>query len=322
MATCRNSLSPGSSVGSSETLIGGPCGLGSIYRLLRRLDVPYYENFVPESSPPVDQDGNLSSRVSVRKSISKTPRDSIGTTKRGDLTGTYLEICILKHPSLKGHPYLPELLAVTLINSPGGYNISLITGTVHGTLEDLFNVERKVSKDPRPYLISWAEREDIVLQCAEGLAALHDCNILHNNVQPSCFTVYITHPSPENRSINVKISSFTSAVLITTIRSTDEILPANGEWSSIGPLASCVSSPFCRDIHSFGLMVMYLSYYEFMGVEECMEFLKTQRGFYDELGIHPLLDKALSLFHVVSRCCISHDAQAISMHWVAPIIKP
>ena len=68
-------------------------------------------------------------------------------------------------------------------------------------------------------------------------------------------------------------------------------------------------------------MVMYFSYYEFMDVEACMEFLKSQRGFYDELRMHPALNTALSLFRVVSRCCISHEGGAISMHWVAPTIR-
>ena len=324
MANCRSSLSPSSSDGGAGNVIGGSCGLASVYRLLRRLDVPYYDNFVPDNIPEADSVATLASLVSVRRSAAPRAHESDKTTKTLNLAETYLEICILKHPSLKGHPYIPELLGITLLNSPGGsidYDIGLITPTTHGTLEDLFTVERKVSSDPRSYLISWAEREEIVFQCAEGLAVLHDCNILHNNVQPSSFTVYITYPSPETRTIHVKLSNFGNAVPMTLRTNSEDVAPANGQWSSIGPLATCVSSLFCRDIHSFGLMVMYMSYYEFMGVEECMEFLKTQRGFYDELGMHPALDTALSLFNIVSRCCISHDGQPISMHWVASSIK-
>src|SRR5271170_3818140 len=324
MANCRSSLSPSSSDGGAGNVIGGSCGLASVYRLLRRLDVPYYDNFVPDNIPEADSVATLASLVSVRRSAAPRAHESDKTTKTLNLAETYLEICILKHPSLKGHPYIPELLGITLLNSPGGsidYDIGLITPTTHGTLEDLFTVERKVSSDPRSYLISWAEREEIVFQCAEGLAVLHDCNILHNNVQPSSFTVYITYPSPETRTIHVKLSNFGNAVPMTVRTNSEDIAPANGQWSSIGPLATCVSSLFCRDIHAFGLMVMYMSYYEFMGVEECMEFLKTQRGFYDELGMHPALDTALSLFNIVSRCCISHEGQPISMHWVASSIK-
>lgn len=324
MATCRSPLSPSSSDGSAVDVIGGYCGLASLYRLLRRLNVQYYDNFVSGNPLRIEAIGNVASPVSVRQYAARGTQQSDNTSKTPNLSEIYLEICILKHPSLEGHPNIPDLIGVTLLNSPADsldYGIGLITNTIHGTLEDLFTVERKVSRDPRPYLISWTEREEIVLQCAEGLAALHDCNILHNNVQPASFTVYITHSTATARTINVKLSEFSNALPLSLKPSAEDVPPANGKWSSIGPLATCVSSLFCRDIHSFGLMVMYMSYYEFMGVEECMEFLKTQRGFYDELGMHPALDTALSLFNVVSKCCISHEDKPISMHWVASNVK-
>jgi len=324
MAACRSSLSPNSTDGSAGDVIGGYCELASLYRLLKRLNIQYYDNFVPGNPLNTDLVGTLASPVSVRKYAGRSSQNSDSPAKTPNLAEIYLEICILNHPSLKEHPNIPELIGITLLNSPGdfmSYDIGLITRTVHGTLEDLFAVERKACRDPRSYLISWNEREEMVLQCAKGLAALHDCNILHNNVQPSSFTVYITHPTANERTIHVKLSDFSKAVPVTLKQNPLEVAPANGNWSSIGPLATCVSSVFCRDIHSFGLMVMYMTYYEFMGVEECMEFLKTQRGYYDELGMHPALNTALSLFNIVSRCCISHEAKPISMHWVASNVK-
>lgn len=300
--------------------------LASLGRLLRKLDVLYYDNFIENKAVQTASDtaSHTLSGISVRK-IKAPPshRPSYAAT-RTTLAQAYLEICILRQPALRGHPFLQELLGVTLI-SPNGdphqYQLGLIVNEEHGTLEDLLAVERKTSRDPRSYLISWAEREEIILQCAEGLAAVHDCNILHNNVQPSSFAVCITQSVEGTRAINIKLSNFGDAVPLSSETIIEDIEPANGQWSEIGPLANCISSPFCRDIHSFGLMVMYLTYYEFMNVQDTMDFLKTQRGFYDELGMHPALDTALSLFHIVSRCCISHGGQPISMHWVAPTIK-
>jgi serine/threonine protein kinase len=324
-----NEFVPDSCDGTAKPFINSRYGLASLRRLLRQLDVPYYDKLNPEQLPRwtmlnVGPDiiiPGLSVRRIGKKKCPETSQSILAPT---DITQTYLEVCIMRHPSLKDHSYIPKLLGVTLISPLGdsfSYQFGLIVNEFHGTLEDLFVVERKEPQDPRPYLISWTEREEIALQCAEGLSVLHDCNILHNNIQPSSFTVYITHPSPSTRTINVKISNFGHAILVTPESILDDVPPANGDWSSIGPLANCVLSPFCRDIHSFGLMVMYLSYYEFMNVEECMAFLKSERGFYDELAMHPAFISGLSLFHVVSRCCISHEGRPISMHWVAPTIK-
>lgn len=312
-----------------------PVGLAQFRRLLRKLDVPYHDrlNSTESSIHATMQDllqpsdsalPSLSpSRVAVRK-VNATEDSSSSTSTRLNLSRIYLEVCILSNPALAGHPNMPQLLGVTLIPSLGDigdYQFGIVTNTVHGTLEDLLAVERKTSQDPRAYLIPWTEREDIAVQCAEGLAALHDCNILHNKVQPASFSVHITQTSSSTRIINVKLSNFADAVPLTPYTILNDIPPANGQWASVGPLANCNASPFCRDIHSFGLTIMYLSYYEFMSMEQTMEFLKTQKTFYDELGMLPLLDTTLSLFHVVSKCCVNHGDQTLSMHWVAPSIR-
>lgn len=309
-------------------------GLAQLRKLLQKVDIQYYDQY---------NEGNVGFEIAMRNvqsiddnlalipiatSVRKVEAKRSGTSSTGhhclDLSELYIEICVMSHPALQGHPNILELLGITLLPATGDSTLpqfALVTTCTHGTLEDLLAVERKTSRDLRSYLIPWSEREDIAIQCAEGLAALHDCNILHNNVQPSSFTIFITDTSASTRKVHVKLSCFGNAVSLTPNTFIDDIIPANGHWSSIGPLANCVDSPFCRDIHSFGLVVMYMCYYEFMDVQESMDFLRTQKEFYDELGMHPALNTDLSLFHVVSRCCISHGSQLISMHWVAPTIE-
>lgn len=314
--------------------VEGRLGVARLCRLLRKCQVAYYDSFNPDDgvlqrpshspkSHPADFNITPYARpsgVSVRKAGDTCLRSK----SHGNLEQVYREICVLCHPSLKGHPYIPELLGMTLL-TPFGESLEpifgLITDAFHGTLEDLLAIERKATRDLQSNLISWTEREDIVLQCAEGIAALHDCNIVHNDVRPSSFAIFITHPTPDSRVINVKVSGFANAILLTPGIAVDDIAPANGEWGSVSPLATCEESPFCRDIHSFGLMVMYLCYYEFMDLNETIDFLRTQKGFYEELGFHPALDTALSLFRIVSKCCISHDDPPVTMHSVAPMIK-
>lgn len=314
-----------------------PVGLSQFRRLLRKLDVRYHdslngtEDSVQVFTQDILQTSDISlapmapSRVSVRKVNTTRDISSATSAARMNLSRIYLEVCVMSNPALTGHPNMSQLLGVTAIppvGDSGDYHFGILTNTTHGTLEDLLAVERKTSRDPRSYLIPWTEREDIAAQCAEGLAALHDCNILHNDVQPASFSVYITQTSPSTRVINVKLSNFAEAIPLTPYTILNDIPPANGQWCSIGPLANCTASPFCRDIHSFGLMVMYLSYYEFMSMEQTMEFLRTQKTFYDELGMHPALNTSLSLFNVVSKCCVNHGQQILSMHWVAPTIRP
>lgn len=309
-------------------------GLTQLRKLIRKVDIQYWEEYNEHTVSleiairnALSIDDNLPLThvpTSVRKVEVKRSDASSSSHHYLDLNEMYMETCIMSHPALQGHSNILELLGITLLPSTGDSmdpQFGMVTTFTHGTLEDLLAVERKTSRDPRSYLIPWSEREDIAIQCAEGLAALHDCNILHNNVQPSSFTICISNTSPSTRKLHIKLSCFGNAVPLTPNTVIDDIVPANGHWSSIGPLANCVDSPFCRDIHSFGLVVMYMCYYEFMDVQESMDFLRTQKEFYDELGMHPALNTDLSLFHVVSRCCISHGSQPITMHWVAPTIE-
>jgi hypothetical protein len=309
-------------------------GLAQLRKLVRQLGIQYYDEYDPENvgfeiaMRSVQSIGDRLPLTPFATSVQKVEAKRPGTASTGrrnlDLSEIYMEVCIMSHPALKEHPNILELFGITLLPSLRDsleYDFGLVTASTHGTLGDLLAVERKTSRDPRSYLIPWSEREDIAIQCAEGLAALHDCNILHNNVQPSSFTIHISNTSPSTRKVHVKLSNFGTAISLTPYTVFDDIVPANGQWSSIGPLANCVDSPFCRDIHSFGLMVMYMCYYEFMDVQESMDFLRTQKEFYDELGMHPALNTDLSLFLVVSQCCISHGAQPVTMHWVAPTIR-
>jgi hypothetical protein len=321
---------------ATEVVHAVPVGLSQFRRLLRKLDVRYHDcldgtDCLHVFTQDILQTSDISvaslvpSRVSVRKVNTTRHISSATSVAKINLSRIYLEVCIMSNPALIGHPNMPQLMGATLIppvGDSGDYQFGIVTNTVHGTLEDLLAVERKSSRDPRAYLIPWTEREEITAQCAEGLAALHDCNILHNDVQPASFSIYITQTSPSTRIINVKLSNFAEAIPLTPYTMLDDVPPANGQWCSIGPLANCTTSPFCRDIHSFGLLVMYLSYYEFMSMEQTMEFLRTQKTFYDELGMHLALNTSLSLFNVVSKCCVNHGLQPLSMHWVAPTIRP
>jgi hypothetical protein len=309
--------------------------MATLSRILRRLDVPYHDAAdvhkvdyrgaidVRSTSQVHNSHSSENTGVSIRKVTSEVSR-SPQSSEQFDWSRIYTEISIMKHPALKDHPNVQELLGITLIppfGDPTEYQLGLITHAIHGTLEDLLSVETKSSRDPRPYLISWSEKEDIAIQCAKGLAALHDCHILHNNVQPSSIAVSITELSKTARKISIQVSCFGNAVAVTRLVTTEDIPCGNGLWSSIGPLARCSTSPYCRDIHAYGLMVMHLCFYEFMDIEGAMSFLDIQRGFYDELGTHPGLDDEMGLHHVVSKCCISHDPNFGSLHWVAPYIS-
>src|SRR5271170_4204616 len=97
-------------------------GLASLRRLLRGLQIPYYDNFAA-----TDYSQRASSKttqfpangVSVQLLGKPTPQASSSQAFQSpaqiNLTQVYLEVCILRHPSLNGHPYLPELLAETLL---------------------------------------------------------------------------------------------------------------------------------------------------------------------------------------------------------------
>ncbi|KAF4901975.1 putative serine/threonine-protein kinase [Colletotrichum fructicola] len=136
--------------------------------------------------------------------IVKHPKASFATAQgdSGAFADAATELQILRHPPLKGHDNIIELLAVMYHDTgeplPGVPRIMpalVLEYAEHGSLKT-FQEQGGGS--------SFVDQIQIAIDTAQGLKALHDCGIIHGDVKPSNLLV-CRH---ETRSFIVKLSDF------------------------------------------------------------------------------------------------------------------
>lgn len=136
--------------------------------------------------------------------IVKHPKASFATAQgdSGAFADAATEQQILRHPPLKGHDNIIELLAVIYHDTgeplPGVPRIMpalVLEYAEHGSLKT-FQEQGGGS--------SFVDQIQIAIDTAQGLKALHDCGIIHGDVKPSNLLV-CRH---ETRSFIVKLSDF------------------------------------------------------------------------------------------------------------------
>ncbi|EQB43831.1 hypothetical protein CGLO_17476 [Colletotrichum gloeosporioides Cg-14] len=136
--------------------------------------------------------------------IVKHPKASFATAQgdSGAFADAATELQILRHPPLKGHDNITELLAVMYHDTgeplPGVPRIMpalVLEHAEHGSLKT-FQEQGGGS--------SFVDQIQIAIDTAQGLKALHDCGIIHGDVKPSNLLV-CRH---ETRSFIVKLSDF------------------------------------------------------------------------------------------------------------------
>ncbi|KAM0213045.1 hypothetical protein ACHAQD_009487 [Fusarium lateritium] len=158
----------------------------------------------------------------------------------GDIS---LELQILRHPLLKKHENIVDLLAVMYHDTGNEQGIRVLPALV---LEYAEYGSLKAFQEAG-YARSVEERLRIALDTARGLEALHDSGIVHGDIKPSNLLVF-KHPT---RSYIVKLSDFGFAMPMEggQLIGSTEVYSAPEADGASGP------SQYLRqqDIYSFGL---------------------------------------------------------------------
>lgn len=168
------------------------------------------------------------------------------------ISQAYLEICIMKHPRLVEHPNILQLLGTTSwsrwSNSADWGELCLVA-----EYADLGSLDVYLQRHPNR---SWSFKRRIIGDVAAGLQALHDCDIVHNDIK--CGNVLLfSQYNPGNARITAKIADFGCAV---PLAKTKKVSWSPGTSYFAAPEtypSNCIVSP-SRDIYSFGLLFLQI----------------------------------------------------------------
>jgi serine/threonine protein kinase len=183
------------------------------------------------------------------KSVSEVPEDAkrIEAMSPAMLQQAYIEVCVMRHPRLTGHPNILQLVGVT---SDYCQIASLDLITEYSSLGSL---EWHLSRSPQ---LSWAEKIELICDIARGLQAIHSCDIVHNDVKGGNVLLFPAL-SPE-RNIVAKISDFGCSVPLATTTPT-KAAAATRLFAPPEAYSSQCEVKFSRDIFSFGLVVLHFA---------------------------------------------------------------
>ena len=138
-----------------------------------------------------------SSKIPVAvKSFSPITKDSdnvkeIEKISEEIITQAYIEICIMKEPHLATHANIVRLCGVRTSGwGNSALRISLITEYADlGSLDSYISLHHKE--------LEWNLKIQILSDVVSGLTALHDCDIVHNDVK--CANILLFVNSANNR---------------------------------------------------------------------------------------------------------------------------
>ena len=202
--------------------------------------------------------GDPSNRVAVAiKQYSAIPdcltdETRFETVGSSVITQAYIEICIMKHPRLATHSHLLQLLGITdelLSRNSPSVQLCLITEYAElGSLETYL--------DRHPSEIDWALKSQIMCDIADGLHAMHSCDIVHNDVKAS--NVLLFASSQPTRNITAKMSDFGCSVPLAATK----LMRRAAGTKIFAPLEAYPHDSLVRlsrDVFSFGVLGLHLA---------------------------------------------------------------
>lgn len=180
------------------------------------------------------------------------PVDSTGTVSRLAVTQAYIAVCVMKHPHLSTHPNITQLLGITdeniAILRSDESNLCLVT-----EYADLGPLDGYLARYPEQ--LDWVVKASLICDIANGLIALHSCDIIHNDIKCSNVLLF---PTPQTGvRMTAKICDFGSSVPLATTnllqrKAATQAFAAPEAYSS-----SCPVRP-SRDIYSLGLAILHI----------------------------------------------------------------
>ena len=178
--------------------------------------------------------------------VQNPPKISINSTAV-TISQAYVEVCVMKHPDLIACPNITKLTGLYLLNRHSENENALEFGLVT-EYADMGSLETCLARQ----VWDWGIRKQILFDIAAGLAALHDCDIIHNDVK--CANVLIFSESASER-VTAKLADFGCSV---PLAATKGYQRSAGTRLYAPPEAYADNSVVApsRDVYSFGLMII------------------------------------------------------------------
>ena len=193
--------------------------------------------------------------VAIKEFTSRQAIPSVNTpvaTGTVSITQAYIEICVMKHPHLLDHPNITRLLGITdetIAKLPSDEsNLCVVT-----EYADLSSLEAYLSRHSQQ--LDWSIKASLICDIANGLLALHACDIIHNDVK--CGNILLFLPPSSNTKLVAKLCDFGGSVPLAV---TNSLKRKAATQAFAAPEAYFASSEVLpsRDIYSLGLAILHI----------------------------------------------------------------
>lgn len=179
--------------------------------------------------------------------IEKNPGGSkdIEEISKGTITQAFIEVCIMKPPLLELRSNIVKLRGVTASTLTSSLQLSLVT-----EYAELGSLDLYLSLSPRS--LEWKSKYNILRDVSSGLAALHDCDIIHNDVKCSNILLF---PDSLHNTIIAKVADFGLSARTNNVRrraGTQLFAPPEAY------AVDCLVLP-ARDVYSFALVILHVA---------------------------------------------------------------
>jgi len=164
------------------------------------------------------------------------------------ISQAFVEICIMKHHRLAKHNNILNLMGIAVADHLPAH-FGLVT-----EFADLGSLEAHLSR--KAGQLDWNIKTKLLRDIVSGLGALHECDIVHNDVK--CANILLFTAPSHDEGIIAKIADFGCSVLLAV---TDRIHKQASTDIYAAPEAyatNCLVLP-SRDVYSLGLVVLHLA---------------------------------------------------------------
>jgi serine/threonine protein kinase len=168
------------------------------------------------------------------------------------ITQAFIEVCIMMHPTLMAHQNTVSLFGISKRDLTSKEDASLQLSLVT-EYADLGSLESYIYTHQRQ--MDWDMKTQILRDIASVLVALHQCDIVHNDLKCGNVLLFSTVASSSPHRITAKLTDFGCSVPLAV---TNAVRRRGGSLIFAAPEADAPALP-SRDGFSFGAIVLHLA---------------------------------------------------------------
>ena len=212
------------------------------------------------AEPNADSTGHVLTGIAAVKTLSSLPensqavQDTEESTPALSISQAFMEVCIMRNPRLLAHENIINLTGVASVNSakrkPNSLPFCLVT-----EYADLGSLDSYLCNHSNQ--LDWVIKVQLLTDVANGLRALHECDVVHNDVKCGNILLFLAG-SPSTQKLSAKIADFGCSVPLAV---TNHVEQRAGTLLFAPPEAYREDCPVlpCRDVYAFGLVILHVA---------------------------------------------------------------